>query len=176
MESGHRKPMACVLAIAAALATQACAARATATPSPTPPPASNASGGSAGPGPSADPALRADLAPLSGSNWALVESDGKRLPAGTERPPTLGVEGSRASGFSGCNRWGGEILPAVSGAWKLGPVASTRMACDEPEMQLENRFLDALSGAIRWKLDGARLVLLGADGKARLVFTPQREG
>ncbi|MBU6281095.1 META domain-containing protein [bacterium] len=162
MTNRHADTIA-TLGLASMLLLQACAARATASPTPVP----------AAPAAPATVAGASALAPIAGSEWTLVELDGKPVPTG-DRRPSLSVEGSRVSGFSGCNRWGAEVVAAQAGTWKLGPIASTRMACEEDEMKLESGFLDALGAATRWKVDGARLLLAGEDGKTRLAFTGQR--
>ncbi|MFM7734926.1 MAG: META domain-containing protein [Alphaproteobacteria bacterium] len=168
MTNRHAATTAAALALASSL-LQACAARAIATPTPVP----AAPAAPAAP-PSGNGAPRSDLAPLAGTQWTLVELDGKAV--GGDRRPTLSIEGSRAAGFAGCNRWGAEIVSTGGDAWALGPVAATRMACDEAEMKFEQRFLAALSGASRWKVERDRLSLVGPDGKIRLAFTGQRQG
>jgi len=115
------------------------------------------------------------LASIAGTTWTLVELDGRRVTA-TDRGPTLSIDGSRASGHSGCNRWGADVATPAAGEWALGPIASTRMACEEDEMKLEQRFLAALAATSRWKVEGSRLLLSDGDGKVRLAFSGQRPG
>jgi len=161
------KPFAAVLGLAATCVLQACAARAT--ESPTPVPVAPAAA------PTVAVAALPDLAPIAGTAWTLSDLDGKAVAAG-ERRPTLALDGARAAGFSGCNRWGAEVVGSGPGSWKLGPIAGTRMACEEAEMKLEREFLDALTSSSWWKVEDGRLLLGGPDGKTRLAFTgqPQR--
>jgi len=164
MKIGSSTTTAAALVLASAL-LQACAARATATPTPVPaaPVAPPDRGGAPG------------LASIAGTTWTLVELDGRRVTA-TDRGPTLSIDGSRASGHSGCNRWGADVATPGAGEWALGPIASTRMACEEDEMKLEQRFLAALAATSRWKVEGSRLLLSDGDGKVRLAFSGQRPG
>lgn len=48
------------------------------------------------------------------------------------------------SGFSGCNRFSGKYT-LENGLIKIGPLASTRMFCQEAANQLESEFLELLS-------------------------------
>ena len=107
---------------------------------------------------------------LEGTSWITEELDG--LPVAPQGRPTLAIEvGHRAAGFAGCNRWFGPIAldgPQVS----FGQLASTMMACDPAAMELEHRFLAVLGATRRAELDGGRLVLSDADGRARARLAP----
>jgi len=85
---------------------------------------------------------------------------------------TLSIIGDRVSGFSGCNRYSGSIstLPKL----KVGPLASTRMAClDDQAAQVESAVLAVFESALRYRLQkGNRLVFLAAKGE-RLIFVRQ---
>ena len=157
--------IAAALWLVASLVLQSCAARATASPTPVP----------AAPSPASAPTVVAasplsELSSIAGTQWSLAEIDGKPV-AASDRRPTLSLEGARAAGFAGCNRWGAEVTASGPGTWKLGPIAATRMACEEAEMKLEQRFLAALGTSTRWKVEGRRLLLSGDDGKTRLAFS-----
>ena len=113
------------------------------------------------------------LATLAGMEWTLVEIDSEPLPAGA-RPPTATFEGTRISGFGGCNRYmGGVGEEAGPGSMTVGPLASTRMACPPPEMDIEDRFLAGLAKISRYTFLGSRLALSGMDGdkSITLIFT-----
>ena len=45
---------------------------------------------------------------------------------------------------------------------KLGPLATTRMAC--PAMEVEERYLKALRATTRYEIAGSSLTLFGPDG------------
>jgi heat shock protein HslJ len=103
------------------------------------------------------------LALLAGAGWTAVEIDGRPIPEGIRRP-TATLSGDRIAGFGGCNRYTGQIKETAPGEIAIGPIAGTRMACPEPEMQLEDRFLASLGKANRYSFLAGRLVLSGVDG------------
>lgn len=81
--------------------------------------------------------------------------------------PTLTIEGGKASGFGGCNRFGGSV--DVDGATlRFGPLAATRMACDQ--LALEQSYFDALGGVRGYKIDGDKLTLTSEGGTALVTL------
>jgi heat shock protein HslJ len=91
------------------------------------------------------------LADLDGTAWVLrALRRGQGVPLNPE--VTLAFEGSRIAGSSGCNRYSGEMVEAEPGSVSVGPLATTRMACDEAAMELESAFLELLG-----KVDGVEL-------------------
>ena len=103
--------------------------------------------------------------------WTLVEMNGKALPAGA-KPPTIRFDGLRASGFNGCNRFTGNVEEKGPGAFAFGPLASTRMACGDPQNEVENQFAASLGAVSRYTFVAGRLVLTGSNERASgtLVF------
>jgi len=77
--------------------------------------------------------------------------------------PTLLVQADRVSGSSGCNRFFGQVTHGSYGGIAFGPLAGTMMACPEPRMQLEQRFLDALASV--------RFYYFGESGDLRMFGT-----
>ncbi len=73
--------------------------------------------------------------------------------AGSQITATFDETALSVSGSGGCNSYSASITPQ-SGAFTVGPVASTLMACESPAgvMQQETAFLAALQGvnAYRW--------------------------
>ena len=112
------------------------------------------------------------LATLAGIEWTLVEIDSEPRPAGV-RPPTATFEGTRIAGCGGCNRYMGGVEEAGPGGMTVGPLASTKMACPPPEMDVEDRFLAYLAKVSRYTFLGGRLALSGMDGdrSITLIFT-----
>ncbi len=106
---------------------------------------------------------RLSLAALGGGEWTLVIIDQQPLPQGA-RPPTAVFEGTRVSGFGGCNRYVGQVVEKSPGAIVVGPLAGTKMACPSPAMEIEDRFLGALSRVTRYSFVGGLLILSSADG------------
>lgn len=95
---------------------------------------------------------------LVGGDWAVASIDGE--PTG-ERPPTLQfLPEGRAAGFAGCNRWTGGVVLSGEGV-SFTQTATTMMACPEPAMAAERRFLDVLSRTTRHDF--------GADGSLQLI-------
>jgi len=71
----------------------------------------------------------------------------------------------RVSGNSGCNSFGGPATFREQSA-EVGPLVSTKMACDKSVMDQEMLFLDVLGAAAGWEIEGATLRLTAADGRA----------
>lgn len=122
------------------------------------------------------PAIGQTTGPLRGS-WQLVAWDDRGVEA-EERPLTLTFEENRLSGSSGCNRYMGSF--SVTGdRLSIGPLGSTRRACDPATMALESRYLAALGAVESYDLDehgqlwltyrdrGDRIVLVFSPGPVR---------
>jgi heat shock protein HslJ len=107
----------------------------------------------------------------TGETWIWAggaTADGKVLAPVKGVAVTLEVAGEAVSGSSGCNRYNGRI--SFSGdSVAIGPLATTRMACMEPEglMAQEQMYVGML--AQRWaaSLKGNALVLKGKGGEMR---------
>jgi heat shock protein HslJ len=105
---------------------------------------------------------------LGGSSWTLTDLDGTAPLA--DAVPTLqfATEG-RVAGRASCNRYMGGYRvdgPALS----FTPLAGTRMACPQPQMEQEQAFLAILQRAASYTLGGDTLTITADDG-ATLVFT-----
>lgn len=107
---------------------------------------------------------------ITGSSWALtsLSLNGEDHTAPDNNAPTFQLsEGGQASGSTGCNTYQGTCT--VKGqSIRFGPLASTKMACLEPEgrMALEQHFLLSLSQVTYFNMDGGVLTLHGPDGTA----------
>jgi len=112
-------------------------------------------------------------ATLENTEWKLVELSAQpvRVAEGLEAP-NLRLDGAQkqASGSGGCNRFTGRY-ELGGDSLRLGPLASTRRACLDPETsQREKAFLVALDGTRTWQVTGDTLVLSsGAEPLARLA-------
>jgi heat shock protein HslJ len=104
------------------------------------------------------------LAALAGAPWTLVSLGGQPLPPGA-RPPTAVFDGTRLSGFGGCNRYTGQVGEPTPDTITIGPLAATKMACPSPEMEVEGLYLAALGRVTQYALAGGRLVLSGESAK-----------
>ncbi|MGN6317317.1 META domain-containing protein [Trinickia sp.] len=111
---------------------------------------------------------------LDNTSWVLrtvQTSDGHSVldvPADKAAAPTLTLDTRsgerRASGFAGCNRFGGAYT-LTSGKLGFGPLAATRMACGENADRIERVYLDALAHA------DATLVQMQAPQQMRIIAT-----
>lgn len=112
---------------------------------------------------------------LEGSRWiATMINNGRggvaSLVEGTVVTAEFGTDG-RVAGSGGCNRFsGGYTLQGNSLA--IGPVASTKMACLEPEGvgQQESAYFAALARVASWSFRDDRLQLRDADGALQVEF------
>ncbi len=98
--------------------------------------------------------------------------DGASLPA--QRPLELhfGTDG-RVPGQAPCNRIVGSYR--LSGEeLRLGPVASTMMASEEPMMAAERRNVESREAVRRFELAPAGELVLVAEGGARIALVPRR--
>ena len=114
-------------------------------------------------------------APFEATTWRL-NSPGRTTGDATDAtaaPPTVRFADGRASGFSGCNRFTGGFK-REGDTLTVGPLGGTMMACPEPRMTVEKRFLDGLAGAHRVAIAGDRLTLTPASGTP-LVFQAEPE-
>jgi heat shock protein HslJ len=100
-----------------------------------------------------------------------VEIGSVQVSAGAELFVRFGGEG-KLEGHGGCNRFFGSYEFAVERI-AIGPLGATRMACPEPVMEREVRFLQALDDAKRFVRDRIDLVLTDEEGTpvARLIQT-----
>lgn len=112
----------------------------------------------------AQPGRSALPADLAGTSWRAVTIAGSPVAGGTESTLSFLPDG-QVAGSGGCNRFAGQIN-AKDGRLRLGPLASTMMACPPEQMDQEQRFLAALDGAERLTRDGDILVLEQPAGTA----------
>lgn len=103
--------------------------------------------------------------------WNLVELQAKAINPKDfgQNQPTLVIslaEG-RVSGSTGCNRITGTLEP-IADRINFGPIAATRMAC--PDMEVENQMLKLLNDReIRYKVSEEWLEMI-LDGKGVMMF------
>ena len=83
----------------------------------------------------------------------------------------FGADG-QLSGSAGCNRVTGSYSTA-DGTIKLGPLATTQMACPEPEgvMDQETRLVAALESAATYHVEGPTLEMRTSDDALAVHFT-----
>jgi heat shock protein HslJ len=115
---------------------------------------------------------RLSLETLSEKAW-LLESLSETDVAPEYPQITLFFQDGRAQGSSGCNQYTGNAKPGANPAsLKLGPFAVTRMACPDPMMELENRYMAQLGGAQSFAFLPNKLVIVwkNRDTTGTMIF------
>jgi heat shock protein HslJ len=102
---------------------------------------------------------------LEGSEWGVTGEDKPFIQFGAN---------GRVSGSTGCNRFTGTYEITEDGSIKIGPLASTRMACPQPAMEAEAKFFAMLDEVRSFERTEASLSLRSADG-AVLMELAQRD-
>lgn len=106
---------------------------------------------------------------LVGTEWQLQDLAGNGIAADVH--PTLAFpEAGKVAGNGSCNRFSGPSQIAGN-ELKLGPLASTRMACPEPAMSQETKYLDALQAAERYEWKDPYLLIYCKDLDKPLRFS-----
>lgn len=111
---------------------------------------------------------------LSGSEWLLEDLGGAGVLDNIQT--TLAFpEAGKVAGNGSCNRFFG---PAeIHGdAMKLGPLASSRMACPEAVMHQEAKYLQALQAAERFEWKDPYLLIYCKGFEKALRFTQMAPG
>jgi heat shock protein HslJ len=111
------------------------------------------------------------LADLSGRTWVLLEL-GRDQPLLEDVEITMLFQDDRVSGSSGCNNYFAGVMAPNPGELEFNGMGATRMACPEPVMDLERRYLSALAGATGYTFLAGRLVLScdTDDGSVALIY------
>jgi heat shock protein HslJ len=95
---------------------------------------------------------------IGGVEW-ILESFGPDEPYPGDPPVTITFETGRISGSGGCNRYSADVTEIAPGVIKPGMVGSTKMACGDEAMKVEERFLEAVSGAAGYSFLAGKLAL-----------------
>ena len=108
---------------------------------------------------------------LDGTAWNLKTYD----VSGTATPVPSGMvidakfAGGKVSGFAGCNVYAGSAT--VSGATlKIGPLATTAMACDPAVSKVETAYLASLAQAATFTATADSLTIFDGSAKPLLVY------
>lgn len=101
---------------------------------------------------------------LEGTTWivtTVLNADSATGGFG-ETQATLQLADGTAQVFAGCNRGSG---PATIGATAIefGAIGTTKMACPQPQMELEMAVMIVLQGTVSYRIDGNQLTLLNGD-------------
>jgi len=98
---------------------------------------------------------------LEGAEWKVRSLAGEPVPDAVAVSIRF-LEDNRIAGSSGCNRFMGGYELTGEGL-SFGQIAGTMMACPEPRMQIEQRFLGLLQTVTRFEIP--------ADGQLQLITT-----
>ena len=110
---------------------------------------------------------------LDGTTWFLtdyISPDGQSYTVPSAVTPQLAFADGQVSGNAGCNTFNGSYT-VTGDAVELGPLVSTKMACEEPMASVEGAFLAALDSVDKVAiLDDGKLQLWDDGGKTTLAF------
>jgi heat shock protein HslJ len=122
------------------------------------------------PTPASETLPTTDPVGLDGSEWTLTTLKGSGLLPDTNI--TLGFASGHASGFAGCNAYGGPYSTGDAGALSVPMLEVTAQACLEPQgvMEQEHAYLAALQETAAYRVAGDQLGLVGAEGESLLTF------
>lgn len=112
------------------------------------------------------------LGDLAGPEWRLREL-GWGQPVPDDVVITIAFQDGRVAGTGGCNRYFASVSSEGPGILAFGATGTTMMACPDPAMDLEGRYLATLADAASYSFQAGRLVI-GCEtdeGHVTLVFS-----
>jgi heat shock protein HslJ len=94
--------------------------------------------------------------------WVLVAAtvDGETLPLDDQWRVTMTIDGSTINGRAACNSYGGTVS-IDKGAFSVGDLARTQMACGPAVMEIESKFMRGLSNVSGFTRSDAGASLTG---------------
>jgi heat shock protein HslJ len=117
------------------------------------------------------------LATIAGEEWQLKGMSRDETLA-DDVDVTLMFNNDRISGHAGCNSYFGSVTAGDRpGEITFSKIGSTRMACPPAAMELENRYLQALSSVTGFGfLNGSMALIWQQDGDiSMLLFTARAQ-
>lgn len=107
-----------------------------------------------------------------GGDWRAVDINGVPVAGGRAVTLRLGPDGT-AAGSSGCNSYSGSYRLRSQQGIEFAPLAVTEMACEQPAMEQESRYLSILRGVTGYSFysDGS-VSLIASDGRAVRLRRP----
>jgi heat shock protein HslJ len=119
---------------------------------------------------------RLTVATLAGTEWVLKAwARDEAAPASPE--VTMKFDGAQVAGNAGCNGYFASVRAGdAPGDLTVGPTGATRRMCPDPEMAVEQRFLDQLAGVRQMRFVGGQLALPYAknDGSFGVMLFERR--
>ena len=110
---------------------------------------------------------------FEGINWdvaAYADASGKMIDAPVTVPMDARFESGTVAGKSGCNTYSGSYTASGS-SLKVGPLMSTKMACDQIAMDAEAAYLAAMDKAAAYTAEGGKLTIFDSSNKEVARFT-----
>jgi heat shock protein HslJ len=108
---------------------------------------------------------------LEGRSWILTQFVAED---GSTEIVDVGVsaefDGSTISGVSGCNRYNAPY-EASGNEISFGPIGGTQMACPEPQMTVEARYLQLLESVATFEVEGRSMSMADGEGTPVLQFS-----
>lgn len=108
---------------------------------------------------------------LQKTEWVATRINGDAVKGNA---PTLTIEGDRAYGSSGCNRYTGKVTIGDNNSLHFGPTASTRMACPGDLDRQETAYFKALQSVTTYHLNNNDLILLNPEYNKVVEFQAKR--
>ncbi len=107
--------------------------------------------------------------PLEGTKWKVTGTfEGDATQSLDTEPATIVFEGGTAQVFAGCNN--GSVTYELDGnRITFGPLALTKMACDEPAMKMEATVSAVLTGEKEFDIFGPKLTITDPAGSSALL-------
>jgi len=110
---------------------------------------------------------------IEGITWdvaAYADTSGAMKDAPVTVPMDARFEGGSVAGTSGCNQYNGPYTLSGS-SLTVGPLASTKMMCDQVANDAEAAYLPALQKASTYTAEGGKLTIYDKDGKEVVRYT-----
>ncbi len=111
----------------------------------------------------------AQQTPITTNDWILTTLAGQPVPEGIVTAEVS--DGNQVSGSAGCNQYTASFTTSGDSIQFSDEIATTRMACADPLMQLESAYLAALGKAASYQVAGENLTLLDSQGNELVTFT-----
>lgn len=115
------------------------------------------------------------LKELAGTQWIVIELGGESVVPAVEGWAAQSIEfdadGQRVTGHGGVNRFGGRYAQDKA-SLRFGPLALTRRAGPQAQMELEARYTAILSRVVGWRQDGLHVILVGAGDQRAALLEP----
>ncbi len=114
-----------------------------------------------------------DQPTLDGTAWGLSEWTLSSLDP-NDFTITAAFADGKITGTSAVNNYFGSYTEGPGDAFSVGDLGGTMMAGPEPDMRAEQAYLELLSQAKSYKLDGDGLTLFDENGNESLIFAAEK--